>query len=196
MATRTEKLEALATEIRACTRCPLYKTAIQGVPGTGPANAKIMLIGEAPGAQEDKQGKPFVGASGKFLDTLLASIGLERSDIFITNVVKHRPPENRDPQPSEIEACRPWLDEQIALIQPDVIVTISRYAMAQWFPGEKISDIHGTFKKVGKLTVVPMYHPAVALYNPNMRAVLMDDFKKLPPHIGKGKPAKRKPKGE
>lgn len=196
MATRQEKLDELAEEIRACTRCPLYKTAIQGVPGAGPANAKIMLIGEAPGAQEDKQGKPFVGASGKFLDTLLASIGLNRSDIFITNVVKHRPPENRDPQPSEIEACRPWLDEQIELIKPDVIVTISRYAMARWFPGEKISDIHGTFKKVGKLTVVPMYHPAVALYNPNMRAVLMEDFKKLPQHIGKGKPTKRKPKGE
>lgn len=196
MATRSEKLNALAGGVRECTRCPLYKSAIQGVPGTGPANAKIMLIGEAPGKQEDIKGMPFVGASGKFLDTLLASIGLERSDIFITNVVKHRPPENRDPLPAEIEACRPWLDEQIELIQPDVIVTISRFAMARWFPGEKISDIHGTFKKVGKLVVVPMYHPAVALYNPNMRTVLFEDFKKLPQHFGKVKTRKAKSKGE
>lgn len=138
-----------------------------------------MLIGEAPGQQEDKKGHPFVGASGKFLDTLVASIGLERSDIFITNVVKHRPPDNRDPLPSEIEACGVWLDQQLELIRPQVVVTISRFAMARWFPDQKISEIHGRAKKVGKLTIVPMYHPAVALYNPRMRAVLMEDFKKL-----------------
>lgn len=193
MTTRSAKLEQLAADIRQCTRCPLYKTAIQGVPGDGPVTAKIMLIGEAPGQQEDKQGHPFVGASGKFLDTLLASIGLERSDIFITNVVKHRPPNNRDPLPLEIEACRPWLEEQINLIQPQVIVTISRFAMARWFPGEKISDIHGTAKKIGSAVVVPMYHPAVALYNPQMRQVLLQDFEKLRKYL---KPKRKQQKGK
>lgn len=183
MADRTQELEHIADQVRACTRCPLYKTATKGVPGEGPVSAEIMMIGEGPGFHEDQQGRPFVGAAGKFLDELLSHINLKRSDIFITNVVKHRPPNNRDPFPEEIEACRIWLDQQIELIQPKVIVTISRYAMARWFPNEKISAIHGKAKRFGNLMVVPMFHPAAALHNLNLRPVLVEDFKKLPKYI-------------
>jgi DNA polymerase len=183
MANRTEQLEEIAEQVRRCTRCPLYKGATNAVPGEGPVNADIMMIGEGPGFHEDKQGRPFVGAAGKFLDELLAHINLQRSDIFITNVVKHRPPNNRDPLPEEIEACRVWLDEQIATIQPKVIVTISRFAMARWFPSEKISAIHGKAKRFGNLMVVPMFHPAAALHNQSLRPVLIEDFKKLPKYI-------------
>lgn len=183
MADRTQELEHIAEQVRACTRCPLYKTATKGVPGEGPANAEIMMIGEGPGFHEDQQGRPFVGAAGKFLDELLSHINLKRSDIFITNVVKHRPPNNRDPLPEEIEACRIWLDQQIELIHPKVIVTISRFAMARWFPNEKISAIHGKAKRFGNLMVVPMFHPAAALHNLNLKPVLIEDFKKLPKYI-------------
>lgn len=183
MANPTEELNQIADKVRACTLCQLYKGATKGVPGEGPATAEIMLIGEGPGFHEDQQGRPFVGAAGKFLDELLAHINLKRSDIFITNVVKHRPPNNRDPFPEEIEACRPWLDQQIALIQPQVIVTISRFAMARWFPNEKISTIHGKAKRFGNLMVVPMFHPAAALHNENLKPLLIQDFKKLPGYI-------------
>ncbi len=189
MPNRTEELEQVAEQVRACTRCPLYKTATKGVPGEGPANADIMMIGEGPGFHEDQQGRPFVGAAGKFLDELLSHINLKRSDIFITNVVKHRPPNNRDPLPEEIEACRPWLDQQIELIQPKVIVTISRFAMARWFPNEKISAIHGKAKRAGNMMIVPMFHPAAALHNINLRPVLIEDFKKLPNYIEQAKKA-------
>ena len=183
MATRTDELNQIADHVRACTLCPLYKGATKGVPGEGPANADIMMIGEGPGFHEDQQGRPFVGAAGKFLDELLSHIHLKRSDIFITNVVKHRPPNNRDPFPEEIEACRPWLDQQIELIQPKVIVTISRFAMARWFPNAKISAIHGQAKRVGNMMIVPMFHPAAALHNVNLKPVLIEDFKKLPGYI-------------
>jgi len=183
MSKRDEELEEIAAQVRKCTRCPLYQSATHGVPGEGPANAEIMMIGEGPGYNEDKQGRPFVGAAGHFLDDLLASINLKRSDIFITNVVKHRPPNNRDPFPEEIEACRIWLDQQIELIRPKVIVTISRFAMARWFPNEKISAIHGKARRFGNLLVVPMFHPAAALHNQSLRPVLEADFKKLPQYI-------------
>lgn len=187
MANRTEALNEIAIQVRDCTRCPLYKTATNAVPGEGPANADIMMIGEGPGFHEDQQGRPFVGAAGKFLDELLGHIHLKRSDIFITNVVKHRPPNNRDPFPEEIEACRIWLDQQIELIRPKVIVTISRFAMARWFPNEKISAIHGKAKRFGPLMVVPMFHPAAALHNINLRPMLIEDFKKLPKYIDEAK---------
>lgn len=183
MADKTAELQAIADQIRKCTRCPLYKGTTHAVPGEGPANAEIMMIGEGPGFHEDQQGRPFVGASGKFLDELLSHINLKRSDIFITNVVKHRPPENRDPQPDEIEACRDWLDQQIALIQPKVIVTISRFAMARWFPNAKITLIHGKGQRFGNTMVVPMFHPAAALRNQSLKPVLIEDFKKLPNYI-------------
>ena len=162
-----------------------------------------MFIGEAPGFNEDRQGRPFVGAAGNFLNDLLAQIGLKREDVYITNVVKSRPPQNRDPEPDEIEACRIWLDKQIEIIQPKVIVTISRYAMVRWFPDKKISEIHGKARRFGDLVVVPMYHPAAALHQQSLRRVIEEDFKKLPDYIkypsrvpsGDG-PSKQEPPGE
>lgn len=139
-----------------------------------------MLIGEAPGWQEDKEGLPFVGASGKFLNELIASAGLNRDDVFITNIVKCRPPGNRDPLPDEISACAPYLDRQIALIDPEVIVTLGRFSMSRWFPGERISKIHGQAKKVDHRWIVPMYHPAAALHQGALRGTIEEDFARLP----------------
>lgn len=183
MTDRSAELEEIAAQIRVCTRCPLARSRTHAVPGEGPAQADIMLIGEGPGFHEDQQGRPFVGAAGKYLDELLAGIQLKRSDTFITNVVKCRPPGNRDPLPEEIEACRVWLDRQIETIQPKVIVTISRYAMARWFPNEKISTIHGRARRFGDRLVVPMFHPAAALHNQNLKPLLEADFRKLPQYI-------------
>lgn len=178
-----DTLEGVAAQIKVCTRCRLSQSRTQAVPGVGPASAKIMLIGEAPGFHEDQQGEPFVGAAGQFLNELLGQIGMERKDIYITNVVKCRPPQNRDPQPDEIDACRTWLDQQIHLIKPTVIVTISRYAMARWFPDKKISEIHGQARRFGDLVVVPMFHPAAALHQHSLRRVVEEDFKRLPAFI-------------
>lgn len=183
MSMQSDELNHIAEQVRACTRCVLYKQAINAVPGEGPANAEIMMIGEGPGAKEDQLGRPFVGPAGRVLDEMLASINLKRADIFITNVVKHRPPNNRDPLPEEMEACRVWLDQQIALIQPKVIITISRFAMARWFPNEKISAIHGRARRFDNLLVVPMFHPAAVLHNVNLRPLLEADFKKLPQYL-------------
>jgi DNA polymerase len=139
-----------------------------------------MFVGEGPGFHEDKQGRPFVGAAGQFLEELLASIGLKREQVFIANVVKCRPPGNRDPLPDEIEACRPYLDRQIELINPRVIVTLGRYSMARWFPNAKISAIHGQPRKIEGRLIVPMYHPAAALHQPSLRRDVEADFRKLP----------------
>src|ERR671913_661387 len=146
---REEALARIVDEIQACMRCELHKTRTKSVPGEGPADARIMLIGEAPGWNEDQQGRPFVGAAGKFLQELLASAGMTRDEVFITNVVKSRPPGNRDPLPDEIAACAPFLERQIEVIDPDVIVTLGRFSMARWFPGERISRIHGQPKRAG-----------------------------------------------
>ena len=173
-------LDEIAAEIRVCTRCELHRTRTNSVPGEGPADARIMLIGEAPGWNEDQQGRPFIGAAGKFLDELLAAAGLKRSDVFITNVVKSRPPGNRDPLPDEIAACAPFLQRQIDTIDPDVIVTLGRFSMAKWFPGERISRIHGQPKNDGKRLIVPMYHPAAALHQQALKATILEDFAKLP----------------
>ena len=139
-----------------------------------------MLVGEGPGWHEDQQGQPFVGNAGKFLNELLGKAGLVRDDVFITNVVKCRPPGNRDPLPDEIAACAPYLDRQIAQIDPDVIVTLGRFSMSKWFPGERISRIHGQPKKDGRRLIVPMYHPAAALHQASLRGAIEDDFAKLP----------------
>lgn len=173
-------LDEIAEEIRVCTRCELHRTRTNSVPGEGPADARIMFIGEAPGWNEDQQGRPFVGAAGKFLEELLGAAGLKRSDVFITNVVKSRPPGNRDPLPDEIAACAPYLQRQIDAIDPDVIVTLGRFSMAKWFPGERISRIHGQPKKDGKRLIVPMYHPAAALHQQALKATILEDFSKLP----------------
>ena len=165
--------------------CKLRETATQAVPGDGNADADIMFVGEAPGKNEDLQGKPFVGAAGKFLEEMLASISLKRQDIYITNVVKYRPPENRDPEPDEIEDCMPWLHEQIKLIEPKIIVTLGRHALEHFIPGKKISAVHGqafrrTFADIGEQVFFALYHPAAALYNGGMRETLKQDFLKIP----------------
>ena len=177
---KEELLDEIAAEIRVCTRCELHRTRTNSVPGEGPADARIMFIGEAPGWNEDQQGRPFVGAAGKFLEELLGAAGLKRSDVFITNIVKSRPPGNRDPLPDEIVACAPFLQRQIDAIDPDVIVTLGRFSMAKWFPGERISKIHGQPKKDGKRLIVPMYHPAAALHQQALKATILEDFARLP----------------
>jgi uracil-DNA glycosylase len=173
-------LADLAREVSSCERCPLAQGRTHAVPGDGPENAAIMFIGEGPGFHEDRQGKPFVGAAGQFLNELLQSIGLQRAEVYITNVVKCRPPGNRDPQPDEIEACRTFLDRQIAAIKPKVVVTLGRYSMARAFPNEKISAIHGKPRKVGEVVYVPMFHPAAALHQPSLRKTVEEDFARLP----------------
>jgi uracil-DNA glycosylase len=175
------KLLEIAKEIVVCPRCELARTRTKAVPGEGNPNAQIMLIGEGPGWHEDQQGRPFIGAAGKFLNELLAIAGLDRESVFITNVVKCRPPGNRDPMPDEIAACAPYyLDRQIDVIDPAVIVTLGRFSMARWFPGEKISKIHGQPKRDGKRLIVPMYHPAAALHQSALRGAIEEDFAKLP----------------
>jgi len=174
------ELEEIAAEVRVCPRCELARTRTQAVPGEGDPAARVMLIGEGPGWHEDREGRPFIGNAGKFLNELLAIAGLSRESVFITNVVKCRPPGNRDPLPDEIAACAPYLDRQIVTINPDVIVTLGRFSMARWFPGERISRIHGQAKRDGPRFIVPMYHPAAALHQSALRGAIEEDFSKLP----------------
>jgi len=166
-------------------KCELKKTATQPVPGDGNPNSKIIFIGEAPGKTEDREGRPFVGAAGKFLAEMLSEIGLKREEIYITNIVKYRPPNNRDPMPEEKDACRDWLIEEINFINPELIVFLGRHSMNDFFPIERISSVHGKLliKKFNNINVrhfLPLYHPAAALYNGGMRETLMEDFKKIP----------------
>ncbi|MBC8448929.1 MAG: uracil-DNA glycosylase [Chloroflexi bacterium] len=180
MSEAAKELETLNRQITACQRCPLGRMRNRAVPGEGPADAQIMFIGEAPGFHEDRQGRPFVGAAGKFLDELLASINMKREDVFIANVIKCRPPGNRDPQPDEIAACRPYLDKQIDLIQPRIIITLGRFSMARYFPGASISRIHGQPKRSGGRIFYPMFHPAAALHQPRWRPLIEEDMKRIP----------------
>ena len=173
-------LEELAQRISVCTDCPLSKTRTKAVPGQGPANAEIMMIGEGPGFHEDRQGLPFVGPAGKFLDQLIASAGLDRKEVFITNVVKCRPPNNRDPLPNEISACREHLDKQIKLIDPKVIVTLGRYSMARFLAKQTIGKVRGSAKSVEGRLIYPMYHPAAALHNYSLKKVIEEDFNAIP----------------
>lgn len=177
---KTEAIQAIAAEINKCEECPLHLERKNTVPGDGDADTKLMFIGEGPGFYEDEQGLPFVGASGKFLTQLINKAGFERSEVFITNVVKCRPPNNRDPQPEELAACAHFLERQIALIDPEVIVTLGRFSMARYFPDARISKVHGKAGwREGRL-IVPMYHPAAALHQPALRSVVEADFAKLP----------------
>jgi len=173
-------LRDLSEQIAVCPKCELAKTRTHAVPGEGNPNADIVFVGEGPGFYEDQQARPFVGPAGKFLDELLASIGLKRADVFICNVLKCRPPGNRDPLPGEIGACKPWLDEQLEIIQPKVIVTLGRFSMSRYFAGQSIGRIHGQPKRIGEVTVVPMYHPAAALHQASLRRTIEEDFRKLP----------------
>ncbi len=176
----SDSLDTIASEVRVCLRCPLGKERTHAVPGEGPANARIMFIGEGPGYHEDVQGRPFVGASGQYLDELLAGIRLRRKDVFIANVVKCRPPGNRDPEPVELAACRDYLDRQIALILPEVVVTLGRFSMQRYFPGQSITRIHGQPKRVGDVYYLPLFHPAAALRNPEWRQQMVGDFALIP----------------
>ena len=172
-------LEDLHARVASCTDCDLYKSAINAVPGEGSPRADLMFIGEGPGAKEDALGRPFVGPAGQVLNQLLASIGLKREDVYISNMVKHRPPDNRDPLPGEIQACAKYLEEQIKLINPKVVIPLGRHALAKWFPKDTISKVHGRPRRLGELTLFPQYHPAAVLHNPTIRPALERDFQEM-----------------
>jgi len=179
-ATKTAQLKYLADLIAKCQKCSLFKTATNPVPGSGNPDSKIVFIGEAPGFFEDQQGKPFVGNSGKLLDKLLLSINLNREDVFICNILKHRPPDNRDPEPAEIRVCTPYLKAQLKILQPKVIITLGRFSMNYFFPQDMISKVRGKIKIINweglDLTIIPVYHPSAALRNGAMLKALQDDF--------------------
>ena len=174
------ELDAIAAEISECTACELCHSRTRVVPGVGSPATKVLLVGEGPGWHEDQQGLPFIGPSGKYLSELLGKAGLSREEVFITNVVKCRPPGNRDPLPDEIAACARFLDRQIGAIDPWVVITLGRFSMSRWFPGERISKIHGTQKRFGNRVVIPMYHPAAALHQGSLRPTIEEDFARLP----------------
>jgi uracil-DNA glycosylase len=198
-----ETLAQIASQVAVCTNCELHKTRKKSVPGVGPANAEIMLIGEGPGANENEQGLPFVGQAGKFLSELLAQAGLKREDVWIGNVVKCRPPANRDPQPDELAACDKYLERQIEAIDPSIIITLGRFSMYKFNPGAKISHIHGQMRKVGNRFVISMFHPAAALHQPQLKSTILADFAKLPQllevarkELGRSAPKVAEPKQE
>lgn len=177
-------LQSLAAAVHQCRLCPLGRSRTRAVPGVGPATARIMIVGEAPGQNEDQQGQPFVGAAGKLLDQLLRGIGLSRADVFITNILKCRPPGNRDPLPLEVQACSPYLDQQQKLIRPEVVLLLGRHALARLLPGyESISRLHGKVVVKDGVTYIPIYHPAAALYNSFLMAPLEQDFKAVKAHL-------------
>lgn len=185
MGSKQEKLDKLNSFMAECSKCALRAGCTRVVPGEGSAEAEILFIGEGPGKKEDELGRPFVGAAGKFLEEMLAIIKLKREQVYIANVVKCRPPENRDPLPEEVEACWPWLMEQIKIINPKLIVTLGRHSMERFLPGQKISAVHGKalrreIPEIGKRVFYTLYHPAAALYNGSMREVLIKDFKRIP----------------
>ena len=173
-------LTDINASIEHCQDCELAKRRTRAVPGEGPENASLLFIGEAPGWHEDQQGRPFVGPAGQFLEQLLASIGLKREQVYIANVVKCRPPGNRDPLPGEIQACGKWLERQVALLKPKMIVTLGRYSMARYFPNESISKVHGKVKKQGDTIYYAMYHPAAALHQGGLRKTIETDMLKIP----------------
>ncbi len=190
---KEELMRKLEEKIRTCQKCPLGQLRTNAVPGAGSYNAKVMFVGEAPGYWEDQKSLPFVGRAGKVLDELLSEVGLNRGDVYITNIVKCRPPENRDPTEEEIKACSPYLDIQIDIIRPKVIVPLGRHSMGYilkkfGFEPEPISKVHGkTFEAhtlFGKIVIMPSYHPAAALYRPQIKKELRKDFMKLRELIG------------
>jgi len=173
-------LNELYEEIAACQLCEIAKYRNRVVPGEGAEDADIMFIGEAPGWYEAQQGRPFVGPAGQYLDELLASINLRRGQVYIANVIKCRPPANRDPLPTEIRSCHRWLERQIEIIRPRVIVTLGRYSMAMVFPGKSISRIHGTAQRRDNVVYYAMYHPAAALHQGSLRQAIEEDMRKIP----------------
>lgn len=175
-----QTLTQIAREVSSCTNCALHHSRKKAVPGEGPAQAEIMFIGEGPGFHENEQGRPFVGAAGQFLDQLLAQAGVTRAEVWIGNVVKCRPPGNRDPLPEELTACDLYLEQQIAAINPSIIVTLGRFSMNKFMPGEKISQVHGQMRKVENRYVIAMFHPAAALHQASLKPAILADFGKLP----------------
>ena len=175
-----DTLEDLAQRVRDCTDCPLHLSRTNAVPGEGPADAEILFIGEGPGFHEDRQGRPFVGPAGNFLEELLQSIGMTRDQVYIANMVKCRPPNNRDPAPSEITACSKYLDRQIELIDPLLIVTLGRFSMSRFFPGQSISRVRGRLRSAAGRQIFPIMHPAAGLRRQEMRAAIEEDFAKIP----------------
>jgi uracil-DNA glycosylase len=173
-------LAEVASEVAVCQKCTLYHSRKKAVPGEGPAKCEIMLIGEGPGFYENEQGRPFVGAAGKFLDELLAQAGLKRADVWITNIVKCRPPGNRDPLPEEVAACNQYLERQVQAVDPSIIITLGRHSMSKYMPGAKISAVHGQMRKVGDRYVIAMFHPAAALHQASLKPAILADFTKLP----------------
>ncbi len=181
----TTVVDTLVSKIKSCELCGLCKTRTNAVPGYGNWDADVMFIGEGPGRDEDLQGLPFVGAAGRVLNEMLSAIGWTREDVFIANVVKCRPPNNRDPLPEEVKSCWPYLEEQIRIIKPKLIVTLGRHSMNRFMPGLKISEVHGEAKIANgvwqeKQVYLPLYHPAASLYDPRKKVVLLEDFKKIP----------------
>jgi len=185
-AERRTALEAIATEVRACTACRLHVGRTQAVPGEGHPSTEVLFVGEGPGYNEDRQGRPFVGAAGSFLTELLGSVGWKRDEVFITNVVKCRPPDNRDPEPDEIAACAPFLRRQVEALDPALIVTLGRHSMGRFMPGARIGQVHGTTTPANPETgargadVFAMYHPAAALHQGSLRRTLIDDMARVP----------------
>lgn len=173
-------LDELYREIERCQKCELARYRTRVVPGEGSETASLFFIGEAPGWHEDQQGRPFVGPAGQFLEELLASIGLKREEVYIANVIKCRPLGNRDPLPGEIQACSDWLEQQLKLIRPKMIVTLGRYSLAKYFPGESISKIHGKAKKQDDVIYYAMYHPAAALHQGSLRKIIEADMRRIP----------------
>ncbi len=196
-----EVLPQVAKEVAVCTLCALHASRKKAVPGEGPAHAEIMFIGEGPGFHENEQGRPFVGAAGQFLDQLLAKAGVTRSEVWITNVVKCRPPGNRDPLPEELNACDLHLQRQIEAINPSIIVTLGRFSMGKFMPGAKISAVHGQMRRIGDRYVIAMFHPAAALHQASLKPAIMADFARLPELLkearaGLGKTAPSAPQPE
>jgi len=179
-------LTELYREIENCRECELARHRTKVVSGEGPEDAELLFIGEAPGWYEDQQGRPFVGPAGAFLNQLLASIALTREQVYIANVIKCRPPENRDPLPAEIQACCKWLDRQIEIIRPRMIITLGRYSLARYFPDESISKVHGKARKVGGIICYPMYHPAAALHQGRLRQIIEADMLHIPQVLAQG----------
>ena len=175
-----DSLQEIARLVAQCTDCELHQGRNNAVPGEGAADAELMFIGEGPGSQEDLQGRPFVGPAGRFLDELLASIGLRREQVFIANMVKCRPPQNRDPLPGEIGACSKYLNRQIELINPTLIVTLGRFSLTRFFPGESITRARGRLREREGRRIYPIMHPAAALYRQEMRSSIVEDFKRIP----------------
>jgi DNA polymerase len=173
-------LATVAVEVRGCTRCPLHRGRTEAVPGEGNARSDVLLVGEAPGAREDATGRPFVGPAGLLLNELLSSVGWEREDVFIANVVKCRPPGNRDPEPEEMAACSSYLERQELALDPAVIVTLGRHSLQRYLPGARISAVHGTLRRSGGRFIFPMYHPAAALHQASLRETLFADVRSLP----------------